>query len=101
MPTSLIHIQPEGIALQTPIKMPQNFNKSLTVPPFGLNHPISTQQRSHPSRKIQTNPVLAGRSNPQALANSGPTATQTRMQSKTCLILKTTVSLGPKALSLF
>jgi hypothetical protein len=101
MPTSLIHIQPDGVALQTPIKMPQNFNKSLTIPPFGLNHPIPTQQRSHPSRKVQTHPMLAGSGHPQPLANAGPTATQARMQGKTCLVLKDHCFLTSQSLKFF
>lgn len=101
MPTSLICIQPDGVALQTPIKMSQNFNKSLTVPAFGLNHPIPTQQRSHPSRKVQTFPMLAGSGYPQPLANASPTATQARMQSKTCLVLKDHCFLRTQGLKFF
>ena len=88
MPAGLIHIQPDGVTLQTPIKMSQNLDKSMTITPFGLNHPIPTQQRNHPSRKVQTFPMLAGSGHPQPLANTSPTATQARMQGKTCLVLK-------------
>jgi hypothetical protein len=101
MPTSLIYIQPDGVALQTPIKMSQNFNKSLTIPSFGLNHPIPTQQRSHPSRKVQTGPMLARRGDPQPLANADPTATQARMQGKTCLVLKDHCFLRTQGLQFF
>jgi hypothetical protein len=101
MPTSLIHIQPDGVASQTPIKMFQNFNKSLTIPPFGLNHPIPTQQRSHPSRKVQTYPMLAGSGHPQPLANASPTAPQARMQGKTCLVLKNHCFLRTQDLKFF
>ena len=101
MPTSLIHIQPDGIALQTPIKMPQRLNKSLTITPFGLNHPIPTQQRSHPSRKVQPFPMLAGSGHPQPLANASPTTTQPRMQGKTCLVLKNHCLLRTQGLKFF
>jgi len=101
MPASLIHIQPDGVALQTPIKISQNFNKSLTIPPFGLNHPIETQQRSHPSRKVQTFPMLAGSGHPKPLANASPTTTQTRMQGKTCLVLKDHCLLRTQGLQFF
>jgi len=88
MPPSLIYIQPDGVALQTPIKMSQNLNKSLTITPFGLNHSVPTQQRSHPSRKVQPVPMLAGSGHPQPLTNASPTPTQTWMQGKPCLVLK-------------
>jgi hypothetical protein len=101
MPAGLIHIQPDGVALQTPIKMSQNINKSLTITPFGLNHPIPTQQRSHPSRKVQTFPMLAGSGHPQPLANASPTATQARMQAKTCLVLKDHCLLRTQDLKFF
>ncbi len=101
MPAGLIRIQRDGVALQTPIKMSQNFNKSLTIPPFGLNHPIATQQRSYPSRKVQTFPMLAGSGHPQPLANASPTATQARMQGKTCLVLKDHCFLRTQGLKFF
>ena len=101
MPASLIYIQPNGIALQTPIKMSQSSNKSLTITPFGLNHSIPTQQRSHPPRKVQTFPMLAGGGHPQPLANASPTATQARMQGKTCLVLKDHCLLRTQGLKFF
>jgi hypothetical protein len=87
--------------LQTPIKMPQGLNKSLTITPLGLNHPMPTQQRSYPSRKVQTFPMLAGSGYPQSLANAGPTTTQARMQSKPCLILKNHCLLRTQGLEFF
>jgi hypothetical protein len=74
MPPSLIYTQPDGVTLQTPIKMPQNLDESLTIALFGLNHPIPTQQRSYPSRKVQTFPMLTGSGYPQPLANASPSA---------------------------
>jgi hypothetical protein len=101
MPTSLIHIQPDGIALQTPGKMSQSLNKSLTITPFGLNRPLPTQQRSYPSRKVQTFPMLAGSGHPQPLANPSPTTTQARMEGKTCLVLKDHCLLRTQGLKFF
>lgn len=101
MPASLIYIQPNGIALQTPIKMSQSFNESLTITPFGVNHPMPTQQRSYPSRKVQTFPMLAGSGHSQPLANASPTATQARMQGKTCLVLKDHCLLKTQGLKFF
>jgi hypothetical protein len=101
MPAGLIHIQPDGVALQTPIKMSQNLDKSLTITPFGLNHPIPTQQRSHPSRNVQTFSMLAGSGHPQPLANASPTATQARMQGKPCLVLKDHCFFGTQGLKFF
>jgi hypothetical protein len=101
MPAGLIHIQPDGVALQTPIKVSQDLDKSLTITPFGLNHPIPTQQGSHPSRKVQTFPMLAGRGHPQPLADASPTTTQARMQGKTCLVLKDHGFLGTQGLKFF
>jgi len=101
MPASLIHMQPDRIALQTPIKMAQSLNKSLTITPFGLNYPIPTQQRSYPPRKVQTFPMLADSGHPQPLANAIPTATQARMQGKTCLALKDHCLLRTQGLKFF
>jgi len=101
MPAGLIHIQPDGVALQTPIKMSQNLDKSLTITPFSLNYPIPTQQRSHPSRKVQTFPMLACGGHPQPLANASPTPTQARMQGKTCLVLKDHCFLRTQGLKFF
>jgi hypothetical protein len=101
MPASLIYIKPDGVASQTPIKMSQSLNKSLTITPFGLNHSIPTQQRSHPSRKVQTFPMLACSGHPQPLANACPTATQARMQGKTCLVLKDHCFLRTQGLKFF
>lgn len=101
MPAGLIHIQPDGVALQTPIKMSQNLDKSLTITPFVMNHPIPTRQGSHPSRKVQTCSMLAGSGHPQPLANASPTATQARMQGKTCLVLKDHCFFGTQGLKFF
>ena len=101
MPAGLIHIKPDGVALQTPVKMSQDLDKSLTITPFGLKHPITTQQGSHPSRKVQTFPMLTGRGHPQALADTSPTATQARMQGKPCLVLKDHGFLGTQGLKFF
>ena len=101
MPASLIHIKPDGVALQTPVKMSQDLDKSLTITPFGLNHPMPTQQRSHPSRKVQTFPMLAGSGHPQPLANASPTATQAWVQGKTCLVLKDHCLLRTQGLKFF
>ena len=61
----------------------------------------TTQQRSYPSRKVQTFPMLAGSGHPQPLANASPTATQARMQGKTCLVLKDHCFLRTQDLKFF
>jgi hypothetical protein len=101
MPASPIHIQPDGVALQTPIKISQDLNKSFSITPFGLNHPLPAQQGSYPSRKIQTLSMLAGGGHPQPLADASPTATQARMQGKTSLVLEDHRFFGAQVLKFF
>jgi len=86
MPAGLIHIQPDGVALQAPIKMAEDREKALPIPSFGSNYPVPTQQGSHPSRQALS--MLTCSEDSQPLTTTSPPATQAGVQGKTGLVLK-------------
>jgi hypothetical protein len=88
MPAGSIDIQPNRIASEPSIKVPENLQKSLSISSFCLHHPIASQQGSHPTRYVQTFLMLARCWNPKPLPNAGPSPTQARMQGKTGLVLE-------------
>lgn len=88
MPTRPIDIKPDGIALQPSIEMPKHLEESLPITFACLNHAVATQQRGHPSRNVQPQPMLACGGNAQALPPFSPTPTQSRMQAKARLVLE-------------
>jgi hypothetical protein len=88
MPTSSVNIQPDGVATKLAIKVPQQFEKALSVATFRLDHPGTTQKRSHPAGNIQTFLMLAGCRNFQSFSDKRPDAPKPRVQSKTAFVLK-------------
>ena len=80
MPAGPLHIQPDRIASQPSVKMPQDLEKSLTISARRFNHALSSQQRSHPTGKVQTLTMLAGGRNPQPLATFCPAPFQARVE---------------------
>jgi len=88
VPTCPIDIKPDGIALQPSIEMAQHLEESFPITFARLNHTVATQQRGHPPRNVQPQPVLTGGDNAQTLPPFSPTSTQPRMQAKTRLVLE-------------
>jgi len=101
MPASPIHEQVEGVTPQMLVQVCQDFEKSFPIPSLSPNHSIPTQQGGHPSREIQPSLMLAGGEHTKPLPNSSPTETQTRVQTKPCLILKNYGFLGPQTFQFF
>jgi len=88
MPTRSVNIQPDRIATKMAIKVPQHLEKAFSVAALRLNHPGTTQKRSHPAGNIQTFLMLAGCRNFQSLSDKRPDAPKPRVQSKTAFVLK-------------
>lgn len=79
MPTSSVNIQPDSVATKLAIKVPQGFEKAFSVATFRLDHPGTTQKRSHPAGNIQTFLMLAGCRNFQSLSDKRPDAPKPRV----------------------
>ena len=88
MPSGSVHIKPDGIASESAIKILQTGNKSLSISSRPSDHPSPTQQRSYPSKQIQSLAMLARGRNAQPLPSSRPPHSQPRMKRKSRLILK-------------
>ena len=88
MPRCFICINPNFETVEPMPYVFQNFQEGLTIPSGGSNESPSPQERSHPARKIQTLSMLARRRNSKGLTTFCPSPAQSRMQAKTCLILK-------------
>jgi hypothetical protein len=88
MPSGSVHIKPDGIPSESVIEIFQTGNKSPSISSRPSDHPSPTQQRSHPSKQIQSLAVLARGRNAQPPPSSRPPHTQPRMKSKPCLVLK-------------
>lgn len=88
VPTRPIDVKPDGIALQPSIEMPKHLEKCLPITAARLKHTVPTQQRGDPPRHIQSQSMLTGRGNAQALSPFSPPPTQSRMQAKARLVLE-------------
>jgi len=88
MPSGPIYIQPYREASQMATKMLQTGQESFSVSMRPSDHPPSAQQRSHPSKQIQTLAMLARRRNPQPASSLCPSYPQTRVQGKPRFVFK-------------
>jgi hypothetical protein len=88
MPSGPVHIKPNGIASESAIKILQTGNKSLSISSMPSDHPSPTQQRSYPSKQIQSLAMLARGRNAQPLPSSRPPHSQPRMKRKSRFVLK-------------
>ncbi len=88
MPSGSIHIKPDGIPSESAIKIFQTGDESLSISLRPSDHSSPTQQRSHPSKQVQSLPVLARGRNAQALPSSRPPHPQPRMKRKSRFVLK-------------
>ena len=88
MPTCSVNIQPDSVATKLAIKVSQHFEKTFSVAAFRLDHPGTTQKRSHPSGNIQTFLMLAGCRNFQSLSDKRPAAAKPRVHGKATFVLK-------------
>jgi hypothetical protein len=88
MPSGSVHIKPDGIASESTIKILQTGDKSLSISSRPSDHPSPTQQRSYPSKQIQSLAMLARGRNAQPPPSSRPPHSQPRMKRKSRFILK-------------
>jgi hypothetical protein len=88
MPSGSVHIKPNGIPSESAIKILQASNKSPSISSRPSDHPSPTQQRSDPSKHIQSLAMLARGRNAQPLPSPRPSHTQPRMKRKSRFVLK-------------
>jgi len=88
MPSGSVYIKPDGVASKSAIKILQAGNKSPSVPSRRSDHSSPTQQRSNPSKQIQSLAMLACGRNMQSFPSSRPPHSQPRMKRKSRLVLK-------------
>ena len=101
MPTRTINIQPNGVTAKSAIKVLHHLEESLSVATFSLDHACTTQQRSYPSRNIQSFLMLTGCRNLQAFSDKRPTAAKPRMQGKAAFVLKNNGFFRPQRFEFF
>ena len=86
MPDRPIDIQPDRVASEPAIEMPETREEPGAIPPWGAHHTVAPQAGSHPPGEIEPLPVLAGRRNAQPLPPFGPAPPQARVQREPGLI---------------
>jgi hypothetical protein len=88
MPWGSVHIKADGISSESAIKILQTGEKSLSISPRPFDHPSPTQERSYPSKQIQSLVMLARGRNAQPPPSSRPPHTQSKMKRKSRFVLK-------------
>lgn len=88
MPSGAVHIKPDLISPQSPVKLPQAQKKPFSIPLGMPDQPRFSQKRRDPTKDIQPRPMLACGRNPKPPAAFGPTHTQTRMERKPRFVFK-------------
>jgi hypothetical protein len=88
MPSGAIYKQPYLIPLESTVQLTETIKESFPVSLRTFEHSHLSQQRCNPAKDIQSLSMLAGGKDSQSLSDFGPSSTETRMQGKTCFILK-------------
>jgi hypothetical protein len=88
VPIGSIHIEMDEVASECSAHMLQDLEKSLPVSLDCAYESLSAQERRHPSRQIETLPMLAGGRHFEAFPLLGPTSAQPGMKAKPSFILK-------------
>lgn len=88
MPAGAIHIQPDLIPLKPTINLAETGQESISVPLGTPQQSHPSQQRCNPAEDVQPFMMLAGSLDPKSVTDFAPPSTKTRMQGKTCLVLK-------------
>jgi len=101
MPPSAVHIKPDRIVPEPSIEMTQSFHETFPISPLRTDNPEAPQKWSHPTRKIKPLLVLAGCGDAIRISALGPPPSQSRMQGKSCLILKDHRLPRPQILEFF
>lgn len=82
IPLKPIHIQPQGITLQSSIQLPQTIQKYFLIPLRLPQGSFPLQQRGYRSKKIQSLTMLARGRNPKPFSPLAPTQTKSRIRRK-------------------
>ncbi len=101
VPWRSVDVDPDFEAFESMAYMSENIKKALAIPFRSPNHPPSAQKRGDPARKIQALAMLACCGNLKGLTPFCPSSAQSRMEAKTCLVLKDNSLLGLKASEFF
>ena len=101
MPPGSIPIEPDCIASEAPREMTKDFHKAFPIPSGRADNPITSQKRSHPTRKIKSLIMLTGRRDTKRMSHLRPSPSQPRMQSESCLILEDDCLPRPQILKFF
>ncbi len=88
MPSGSVHIKPDPIPSKSPVKILQAGHKSLPISSRPSDHPSPPQQRSDPSKQIQSLAMLTRGRNAQPFPSSRPPHSQSRMERKARFVLK-------------
>lgn len=88
IPTGSIDIEPYGISSKSPIEVMKNFHETVPVSSIYTDKTITAQKWCHPACEIEPFLMLACGRNPIGFSFLCPSLTQSRMQSKSRLILK-------------
>lgn len=88
MPNCPIDIQPNRVAAEPAIEMPEAQEEPGAIPLRGAHRAVAPQQRGHPPGQIEPLPVLAGRGDAQPLPRLGPPSAQARVECEPRFIQK-------------
>ena len=101
MPTCAVHIKPDLVSSQSPVKIAQTQKKSFSIPLGMPNQPRFSQERRDPNKDIQPRLMLTRGQNTKPPAAFGPAHAQTRMERKARLIFKHDRLLRPQIFEFF
>jgi len=101
MPPCSIHIEPDCITPETPMEVAKDFHKAFPIPSGRADNPITAQKGGHPTRKIKSLTMLAGRRDAKRMSHLRPSPSQPGMQSKSGLILEDHCLPRPQILKFF
>jgi hypothetical protein len=88
MPLRPVYVEPNRISLKSAVNLPQAIQKAFSVPLGPPQQALAPQQRSNPSKDIQSLTMLTRCHDPETSSNLGPLRTKARVQGKACLIFK-------------
>jgi hypothetical protein len=86
VPARAIDIEPDRVAPEPPVEMPERLEKARPIAPRQPNHAAPAKERRHPAAEVKARVVLAGRGDPEALAALRPPAAEPGMEREAGLI---------------
>src|SRR5512134_3288994 len=76
VPARAIDVEPDGVAPEPPVEMAKRLEEAGPIPPGHPDHATPAEHRRHPAAEVEPGVVLAGRSDPEALAPLPPPAAE-------------------------